>query len=177
MSVQVTYAGLILQDDRSGDVQIHYASPLGQTFTAEDSHIEKIAFYILDYNPDASPDDHDLIAELYSGVGNNGTLIASNTVDNIEDGHAGWLYFDFRLATLNIGEMYSIFIIDDSIRWGVGRNNPLDISTDYVGGYEISLGTVRLLSDLTFMVVSIPEPCTLTLLAVGGLLLKRRNRN
>jgi len=43
-------AGIILQDQHDGSFQILAFSPIGQTFIAENSQIDSIAFFFEDYN-------------------------------------------------------------------------------------------------------------------------------
>jgi len=183
ITIQVSHAGLIIQEDYTIGGLIVDASPVGQTFTAEDSYIKTIGFYIADWNPHTAPDDHDLTAELYSGVGNGGTLIKTITVDNIADGYSGWLLFELGSVALNLGDKYSMFVIDDTLRWAIYSNqhsyasgDPLVGRIDYIGGDAILGGNVIPYKDLVFMVVPVPEPMTLSLFALGGLVLIRRRK-
>ncbi len=180
---QLSCADLIIQEQINSVSQIIGSSPLGQTFTAEDQYIQTVGLRILDMNAFIAPDDHDLVVKLYSGIGNGGTLIAASTVDDIPDGQLeyDWVLFDFSSVSLNIGEMYSIFVEDDTQRWGAAMNQhslsdgtPLLGSIDYTGGDMIELGVLDPRADLTFMITPVPEPATIALLALGGLMLRRR---
>ena len=158
-------AGPILQPQHNGLVQILIATPVGQTFIAEDAAIGSIGFFIENINSSSAPTDLDLTVALYAG-------------DAGAVGTAGVL--------LTIGARYSAMLINDTPRWGLrinqhtygGGNGPIPGRIDYTGGDWIELGNTNPLFDATFRVLpaaSIPEPATVLLVGLG-LLMSFANR-
>lgn len=180
-------AGPILQPQHNGLVQILIATPVGQTFIAEDAAIGSIGFFIENINSSSAPTDLDLTVALYAGdAGAVGTAIKTTTVGNIGVTSAGWVDFDFPGVLLTIGAKYSAMLINDTPRWGLrinqhtygGGNGPIPGRIDYTGGDWIELGNTNPLFDATFRVLpaaSIPEPATVLLVGLG-LLMSFANR-
>jgi hypothetical protein len=169
------FAGLILQDQTGNHGQIGGSFLKGQSFTAEDPQIQTIGFYIVDMNAGHAPDDNEVVVNLYSGVGNGGTLIATSSNAAIPDSNHGWVYFDFSSATLNVGSVYSA-MLGDEVRWGVSVNQHNIAGNEYIGGDAIFNGTVSPIQDLAFSVTPTPEPATIALFAIGGLALRRKRK-
>lgn len=172
------YAGPIFQTQHSGASQILAASPLGQSFTAEDASISSIGFFIEDFNAHIAPNDHDLSVVLYNGgAGAVGPAIKTVTINNIANGHSDWLDFDFSDVLLTVGNLYSAMVIDNTVRWGARTNqhsftngNPISGKIDYVGGHAIVDGNIQTFRDMTFRILTptnVPEPGTLALFVFG----------
>lgn len=171
-------AGIILQDQRRGTINISASSPLGQTFTAEDQNIESIAFSFSDSNNSSSNGLTSM--SLFEGVGNSGLLLHTATqVLTPGLGLSGlpeFVDFDFTSVTLVVGNIYTAIVQRPNSRWAVERNfhsgssGPIPGSIDYAGGDIIVGGSVSTNQDLRFRVTpaaAIPLPGTLLLLAPG----------
>jgi len=144
------YADTILQNQFNGTFQIKDASPIGQTFTAEDAKVASIGFNIRKVNNGTLPLD----IELFEGVGNTGLSLGSSPVLGLTSDSNGFFDADFGLATLSVGDTYTAIISADSVRWGVrffSWNNPGD-NDPYIGGNMWVKGTLSTDVDLTFRV-------------------------
>lgn len=174
----------IIQTSVSGGAhQINYYQPIGQSFTAVDSLISTISFYIEDFNPSLNPGDHSLTVTLYAGGTGAGSVVASSTYNSIADGTNGFVDFDFSGVALNVGDVYSAMLTDDTSRWGVAYGWGANYGDDaYAGGSNILFGSVSA-GDLAFKVlapstaVSSSGSLSLALLAGGLLALQRRRQS
>ena len=91
--LQSAFAGVIEQTSRDGARrQIQAFEEFGQTFTAEDTRIESISFWVVDVNQSFAPSDFDLTVQLFDGVGSGGSLLGtavnSTLVNGFEIGRA-----------------------------------------------------------------------------------------
>ncbi|MBD1890240.1 PEP-CTERM sorting domain-containing protein [Coleofasciculus sp. FACHB-SPT9] len=181
--VQQASAASIIQNKSTGTNQILFFSPLGQTFTAEDTFIKSIGFYIEDDNPSNAPvpDNTSLTVSLYKGI--IGTFLGSGIVDNLAEGFQGYVDVDFSSIPLTVGETYTAIVETNS----PFRYLEIDGLRDrYPGGSAILNGIPRDDIDTRFRVLvgeteSVPEPASvLGLLAFGtlgaGSFLKRRRK-
>src|SRR5204863_3904717 len=85
------HANSILFVDRPyGESQIHAASPIGQTFTAEDPGISTTGFMIGDMADWVAPLDLSIEYRLYAGVGVGGPLLATREVFPLPYAHGWW---------------------------------------------------------------------------------------
>ena len=106
--LQSAFAGVIEQTSRDGARrQIQAFEEFGQTFTAEDTRIESISFWVVDVNQSFAPSDFDLTVQLFDGVGSGGSLLGTAVNSTLVNGFEGFLPFDFTGVTLNIGSVYS----------------------------------------------------------------------
>ncbi|MBD1929203.1 PEP-CTERM sorting domain-containing protein [Trichocoleus sp. FACHB-90] len=179
--MQQASAASIIQDKSTGTTQIQFFSPSGQTFTAEDTFIKSIGFYIQDGNPFNEPNDSFIAISLYKGT--IGTLLGSRVFDDLVAGFQGYADVDFSSIALTVGETYTAIIETNSPRWFVEGDSSRD---RYRGGVAILNGNLRDDYDLRFRVLvddtqPVPEPASaLGLLAFGtlgvGSFLKRRQK-
>jgi len=180
--MQQASAASIIQDRTNGAYQILAFSPIGQTFTAENTFIKSIGFYIDDFNPRLEPNDFSVTVKLIRGT--SGAVLGSGVVDNLFDGFQGYVDVDFSSIPLTVGEIYLASIEDDTQRWGVQAAEGL--GDPYPGGFAIINGSRQDDVDLRFRVLvddtkPVPEPASaLGLLAFGtlgaGSFLKRRQK-
>lgn len=157
----VAWTGDIIQDQYDGFNQINYHSPIGQSFTAEDSKISSIGIGLEDMNP--SINSFSLTMELFRGEGFDGPSLGS--VDfTVGEGFSGIFDVDFSFVSLVVGETYTFQLIDPSIRWGVrinyhtygGDGSPIPGKIDYTGGDAFLLGNIQDTGDLQFRILSVP---------------------
>ena len=99
-------AGTIIQEEHAQLYQILIHSPIGQTFTAEDSKIKSIGFYLEDINPG----EMELSIQLYEGIGTGGTYLDSSPVEGLYSGFQGFFDADFSSVTLTVGQTYTAII-------------------------------------------------------------------
>lgn len=179
------HAGTILQDLSSGGSQILAASPIGQTFTAEDANIESIGVWISDANASFGANDYDLDMTLRVGGGaGTGTTLLTATNNTLSDGFSGWLDFDFSSVLLTVGDLYNFQVSNDNERWFVSTHqhsfpNGTSFAPDYAGGDMFLAGTIRTIQDLRFRVTvgqSVPAPAGVILFGLGLLALGARRK-
>lgn len=179
---QKAISAAIIQDQSSGTNQIKAFSPIGQTFTAEDSSIYSIGFYVEDFNPSFAPNDFTLTVSLYEGIGIEGNFLGkSSNIYNLTNGYSGWVDTNFSSVALNVGESYTAILEDDTVRWGV------QVTYDvYSGGFAIAFNEptnadlrFRVLTSASQITAPVPEPVTIsgTLLAGGIGLMMKRNKS
>lgn len=156
----------IIQDQRGGASQILYASPVGQTFTAQDPHILSVGFWVEDFNPSHAPADFAVDILLYDGAGFSGTLLGAGTFGALHGDYDGWADVPFPSVSLVPGQLYTARIADDTVRWGVAT-----VSNVYAGGNSFFSGAPYPAADLTFRVLVpdavVPEPGSLGLTLIG----------
>ena len=130
----------IVQPVVNWGIQVEYAEPIGQTFTAEDASIESLGFkFSWGY------DSGSLTVSLYEGVGTSGPLLGSQTLTLPEYADPNrFIDFDFSSVTLTPGSVYTAMLdIDEgNDRWGVGGNGGRDPDA-YPGGTWIFWGEVQ----------------------------------
>ena len=173
--------------------QILSMSPIGQTFTSEDTKITYIGFAIFDMNPQLPIVP--INVELFEGEGTDGTLLGTMPLqtssdplslpDFLSSGNPRFLEADFSFATLNVGQIYTALLTTSNAQAGIYGEywkNDIDgsvLQPDlYTGGYGFNYETqspsYKGEFDLVFRATSVPEPAALILFALGGLILRRR---
>ena len=164
---QVEAGPIIIPGPYTGTTQILQASPIGQTFTAEDQRIQSVGFSVHDSNPTLGPSDFSLTISLYAGIGTAGALLGDRTFLGLTDGFDGFIDVDFTSVSLNVGDIYTAIIGDTTPRWGLNS-----VSVDvYAGGTAIQLGEPSPFFDFGLRVIPVSEPATSALLATGILAL------
>ena len=143
-----------------------------QTFRADDIKLDYAKFFVSFYSNTALPPylrPDKSYANLYYGEGMNPeNLIASSFTE--EDN--GWITYDFGGADLLIGEIYSIEM------WGKYKiHTNVDLTLGVINDYEDGKfrygGKTR--GDATFEILTTPEPTTILLFGLGGLMLRRKH--
>ncbi len=179
------WAGEIATGESEPTVWIAGYSPMGQSFTAEDSRISSIGFLLSDLNPQAG--DTTLTYELFEGIGFDGLSLGRDSVD-LAPGKTQWSNADFSLVNLTVGQNYSVELEGSRgslERWGVHvfmMNDPYPGGTALVQGQVASdFPPANFITDLCFRVEPIPEPRPVLLILCGLLLpvlrLIKRNAN
>jgi hypothetical protein len=161
----VAVAGPILVPPAGATDQILFFSPLGETFTAQDSGIASIGFWVTDMNPITSPDDLSLEIRLFADVGFGGPLLASGVFTGLVAGFDGYADVNFLGTPLVVGSVYSAQLIDATPRWGVAQGSPI-----YPGSEAIISGGADPTFNWAFRVnpsEPVPEPSALALLGTA----------
>jgi hypothetical protein len=167
-----TIAGLISQTQANWGYTINYFMPVGQTFIAEDPLINSIGFNIGEANPPLS--FAPVLVSLYKGVGTGGTLLGQSPLSGLQPGYKRFYDADFRWVTLTVGQVYTATLSSTSARAEVRGTFNVPSPGPYAGGQAIFAGVLYPNRDLSFRVQPIPEPATIGLLALGGMILRRR---
>ena len=155
-------AALILQDQSGGATQILVASPIGQSFTAEDAMISSFAFSFSDVNSMSSNGNTSI--HLYEGVGNTGTRLHTETQILTAGLFNQFVDFDFSSVSLNLGSFYTAIVERPNARWAVETG--LSGGSQYIGGDMINGGNVITTNDLRFRVTplsAVPVPAAVWL--------------
>jgi hypothetical protein len=139
-------------------------SPIGQSFIANGSELQSIAFSFVQVS--VSPPGNGLVTmDLYSGSGFGGTLLGSQTLfidsSSLPEDGANFIGFDFTGITLAIGQTYTAGVSSSDQKIFVERGG-----NTYAGGqlfetplYVPSYGCdPSSLCDLHFQVTTVPVP-------------------
>jgi hypothetical protein len=180
LSAAPTFAD-ITQPDIAGKWAT-FLSPFGQSFTATPNErlVQTVSFMWGTPINESLPDPT-IGIELRSGVGFTGATLASATVTAIPDSTPFRTWIDFTFAapvTLVEGQNYTLqFTTLDSEQTSGAYCVGSGSFDDYPGGHflrsDIPMDTKQ---DLTFRVAGVPEPTTVTFLAVGVLIVASRRR-
>jgi hypothetical protein len=169
-------AGVILNSAGQFDRSISARDPIGQSFTAEDPLLGKIAFAFSDINP-GFPNDP-VTMTLYTGTGFGGSVVKAVTQtlpDPLPSTAAApqFIDFDFTGAALTVGNIYTVAVTTSS--------SPkiavvYDSQDHYNGGIYIdAVDGQQPTFELNFRVTpGVPEPATLLPSLAGAALLSTR---
>lgn len=165
----------IIQDTNAGWwLQIQYAQPIAQSFTAVDSHSSWAGMYVGDGNQGYN--DFTLTMKLFSGDGifTSDHLLLSRDVDISSIGSQGYADLDVSSILFDIGSSYTIALYNDTPRWGalLINSNLYDGGMLYSGFGPIPNGEAR----FHVLAEPVPEPSTFALIGIGlvGIGLMRR---
>ena len=162
-------------------IQLQYAQPVAQSFTAEDVKVDWVGMYLKDANMHFN--DLTIFMSLYSGNGifTSDHLIMSEEISlGAFAGGAGYADMDVSSYDFVVGSSYTMALSNDTPRWG-----PL-LSTinRYDGGMLYLFGNPYPNQESRFHVItntaSVPEPSNILLLGAGlaGLgILRRKFKN
>lgn len=155
----IAQAAPIVQDTGDSYLQIEYYSPMGQSFTAQDSVLNSFGMFFTTMNSHSGYTP--LTVTIYNGSGFGGAVLGS-TVINPVAGSNGWVDAAFNITT-TANQTYTAGITAGSAYWGANINwggNP------YAGGTAFYSG-VEQPSDWRFRVNAVPEPETYAMLLAG----------
>jgi len=160
------HAGVIEVLPGDGRATIYFYDPVGQSFTAEDEHIN-FGFYFSSLNPGTV--NAPLTFSLVSGNGFGGTTLATQNF-SLATGFTGYYDIDLSSTELVTGQQYTAFVSADGLspHWAVAFSSA-DV---YAGGQAYSGGNPSAV-DWAFRVTptdligEVPEPASLTLMAFG----------
>ena len=161
-------AGVILQDTSTINFQIDAFSPIGQSFTAEDS-VVSFAFFVVQMNPGFPVDAIQFTLRSGDGLGGQVLYQASATPTT---GFNNFFDVDLSSVVLTVGQMYTVQadIPSGSPYWGA---EIAELTNPYLGGrsYFANISSSDpVTSDWRFRVTptaSVPEPGTLVVAAVA----------
>jgi hypothetical protein len=165
------FGATIIQDRFTWDATISFFDPIGQTFIAEEAALRSIAFSFGINNP-ASPNSP-ITMTLYLGSGFDGPIVDSVTRTVQVSGVGLPLFYDFDFSgnDLLVGTTYTAAVTTSSPRIGVLYNS---VGDAYLNGQALesdATGNLEgLTPDLRFRITSVPEPSTIAILILGGLL-------
>jgi hypothetical protein len=171
------WSGEIIQPQSTGSWNIELIGPIWQTFTAVDSRISTIGFYVNGGASSSPPPTTTLTYELLQGAGTSGPLLATSSVTLSSD-FIGYADVSFASVTLSVGQVYTAMISANTANYAVWWNDHAPAyprSIDYTGGEAIDLGQLLPQGDLTFRIEPLPEPAALTLFLAGGFILFGRS--
>ena len=175
------HANIIVQVPPNTVRNISYWSPIWQSFTAEASEIQSISFVIGTMGPEFP--DVPVTVELYEGEGIDGQSLGVSQLQFVEtfeyqyyNTDDAWMEADFSEVVLTVGNTYTALLACPNMRYGVcgyfWNSTSADPYADGEGHFDGIPDRSQI--DFLFKVTSIPEPCTLALLALGGLALRKR---
>lgn len=168
------FAATIIQDGGLFDAAIFAFDPIGQSFVAEDSQIDSIAFAISRFTSNAQSDGL-VTMSLYVGSGFSGTLLSSVTNDYssavLPTILEAPIFSDFNFAgtSLTIGQIYTVAVTANDLSLGVVYNG----NDAYAAGQLLESRTTSDLCtngcDLNFRVTPavVPIPAAAWLLGTG----------
>ena len=165
-------AGPIVQDTQNSTIQVKFYSPIGQSFTAEDS---TTTFSLFISPLSGSVPLSDLHFRLLGGEGLGGSLLLDQTLSPAL-GLSGYFDFDISPISLTVGGAYTVAVDvpGNSPYWGVGLNgggNPYAGGRAYYNNNTPNVLPPEADSDFRFKLTPtaavVPEPGTLALLAIG----------
>jgi len=150
----------ITQNVSGGGYATVFPSGCGESFTAVDANIGLAGFMLIDVNPGAG----NIAYNILKGDGLDGSVVASRSSSGppINVGFKGFFDLDFSGTTLSVGQQYTLEMVTSSPRWAAFYS-----TFDVYSGTSYNAGTFY--SDFTFHILAVPEPSTLTLLALGAI--------
>src|SRR5437016_7215564 len=154
-----SHGGVILNSAGQFDRSISAFDPIGQSFTAEDPLLGKIAFAFSDINPGLANDP--VTMTLYSGTGFGGAVVRAVTQtlpDPLPSTAAPpqFIDFDFTGTPLIPGNVYTAAVTTSNSPKIAVVYDPAD---HYAGGVYIDVNGQQAGSELNFRVTpGVPEP-------------------